>query len=175
MRFLRRRFAIVVLIVGCLFAVSVTGCSDAAKRAPVLVAQSGVALTGSIGQVSDAAAALQKASILPAAAALQLQEGLLAVNSALKPLPDILRTIDAAQKAGAAQQGDVEKAIAILQAVSPQISVLLAGVPVNETTKQIIALVRAAQATVTSVLLEVAKLRQPPSAMRFYGHTAAAA
>lgn len=138
----------------------VSGCSDAAKRAPVLVAQTGVALADSVGAISKATEQLEKASVLPAAAALSVQEGLLKANTSLKPLPDILRTIDAAQKAGDSASTDVEKAIAILKVVAPDISVLLAGVPITEGTKALIELVRAAQGTVTTVLLEVARLRE---------------
>ena len=166
------RHAFLVLILAATLS---TGAScPGGARAPILVAQSGVALTASIGQISEAASALTKANVLPAASALQLQERLLTLNTALKPLPDLLRTIDAAQKAGQSPAGDVERALAILQVVSPQISVLLAGVPIAASTQQIITLVRTAQQTITTVLLEVAKLRQPPSA-RIYERTTTAA
>ncbi len=133
------------------------GCSN--NRAPVLVAQTGVAVSQSIGNISSAAAQLEKAGTLPTAAALNVQQTLLKANTALKPLPDILRTIDAAQKAGDSVEGDVDKAIAILQVVSPEIATVLAGVPVAETTRAFVDLVRAAQQAVTTATIELAKLK----------------
>lgn len=134
-------------------------CTTAGNRAPILVAQSGLAVSQSISQVSTAAEQLQKASVLPAAANLRVQETLLAINGKLKPLPDLLRTIDAAQKAGQSGGTTVDQAIGILQVVSTDLSGVLAGVPVAETTKALIELVRAAQTTVTNVLVEVARIK----------------
>lgn len=152
----RTMTAVLMLSVALLSTGSV-GCSN--NRAPILVGQSGLAVAQSIGQISDAAAQLQKASILPAAAALSVQTALLNVNTQMKPLPDILRTIDNAQQAGEAAQGDVDKAIAILQVVGADLSTLLAGVPIDATTKVFIELVRQAQTTVQTVLVEVARLK----------------
>jgi hypothetical protein len=135
-------------------------CTSATQRAPILVAQTGLAVARSIGELSAAVKQLQQASILPAAAALRLQETLLAINTKLEPLPGILRTIDAAQTAGDAAQTDVDRAIAVLQVVSADISTVLVGVPVAETTKVLIDLVRTAQTTVSTVLVEIARLKQ---------------
>lgn len=153
-----KRTAIVaaMLIAACATA---TGCS--ARRAPTLVAEAGLAVARSIGQVSDATTALQKASVLSPAQALRVQETLLAANERLKPLPGILRAIDAAQQSGGrSAQADIDLALAILRAVGVDLTTALAGVPVGETTRALLALVEAAQASVSTVLVEVARLKE---------------
>lgn len=150
------RFLSLFVFLPCLL---LSGCASAGTRAPILVGQSGVAITQIIGQLSDAGAALQKAGTLPTAAALHFQEALLSVNTKLKPVPDALRAIDAAQKAGTATTGPVDQVLAILQAVAPELATLLAGVPIDATTKALIDLVRTAQTTVQTVLVEVARLK----------------
>lgn len=136
------------------------GCGLTTARAPVLVAQAGLGVAQGIGTISEATKQLNQAAGLPAATALHIQEGLLAINGKLAPLPTALRAIDAAQKAGSSAPGsDVDKAVAILSAVSGDIATLLAGVPINDATKALIDLVRAAQAVTTTVLVEVAKLK----------------
>lgn len=134
-----------------------TGC--AGKNAPILVAQSGIIVADSVGKISDAAKQLQQAQVLPAAAALGLQEALLQVNTKMAPLPALLRTIDNLQKAGSSTTVETDRAIALLTVVSQDISVVLAGVPVAGTAQQLITLVRAADKTVSDVLTEVAKIR----------------
>lgn len=160
-----------LIIPTCVLALA---CGSTIARVPIIVGQAGVAVTDSLGRISDATAQLQKAGTLPTASALRVQETLLQINTALQPLPDLLRVIDAAQQAGQiAAPGDVERAIAILQAVAPRISTLLAGVPATDTTKQLITFVSAAQQSVTTVLLEIAKLR-PHLQARIYESNRAA-
>lgn len=142
-----------------LLATQLAGCGLTAQKAPVLVAKAGLGVAQSIGAISDTVKQLNQAAGLPAAAALKIQEGLLTVNTKLAPLPGILRAIDAAQTAGTGPGTNVDKAIGILEAVSGDVATLLAGVPVNETTKALIDLVRAAQTTTTTVLVEIAKLK----------------
>lgn len=131
----------------------------AGKNAPILVAQSGIIVADSVGKISDAAKQLQQAQVLPATAALGLQEALLQVNTKMEPLPALLRTIDNLQKAGSSTTVETDRAIALLTVVSQDISVVLAGVPVAGTAQQLITLVRAADKTVSDVLTEVAKIR----------------
>jgi hypothetical protein len=151
------------LLLPVLLAVSLAGSVGCGvKRAPILVANVGVGVAQSIEQVRDVTSKLEAAKVLPTAAALRLTEGLQAVNNELRPLPDLLRAIDAAQVAGVAEVGNVNKAVAILQSVSVSISSLLAGVPVEATTKALIDLVRAAQKITATVLTEVARLLPPP-------------
>lgn len=136
-----------------------SGCASAGQRTPVLVGQSGVALAQTIGRLSEAGAALEKAGSLPPAAALHFQEALLTINNNLKPVPNALRAIDAAQKAGTGVGSQVDQVLAVLQAIAPELSSLLAGVPIDATTKALIELVRTSQAAIQSVLVEVARLK----------------
>lgn len=154
--------ALLVIAIALAPLVSV-GCTAAGKRAPILVAQTGLGVAKTIGAISDAGKALQQASVLPAATALKLQEGLLKINTALAPLPNALRAIDNAQKAGSTANNDVDKALAILQVVGGDLTTLLAGVPVNNLTEALIGLVKTAQTTVQTVLIEVARLKPPPT------------
>lgn len=126
---------------------------------PILVGQSALAAADSIGKLSTAAKQLEQAAVLPPAAALNFQRALLAVNDKLLPLPDILRTIDRLQKAGSSSASETDRAIAILTVAGQDISVVVAGVPVSDATKALIDLIRAAEQTIQSVLVEVAKIR----------------
>lgn len=133
----------------------------ATHRAPVLVAQSADALVGSIGAISAAIDQIQQSSpmLLPPAVNLRIQGQLLAMNTRLKPVPDLLRAIDHAQQAGASVEEPVLKVLAILQSLTVDLAALLPGVPVGPATDSAVKLVQAAQQTVTTVLIEVARLR----------------
>lgn len=137
----------------------------AGNRAPILVGNAAVAVADSIGQLSEAGRQLQEAGVLPVAVALGFQEKLLAANERLKPLPDILRTVDDLQKAGSSTTEPVDRAIAILTVVGQDISVVIGGVPASEATGRLIDLVRAAQQAVSGVLVEVAKIRGRETAL----------
>jgi len=140
-------------------ALVVTPACSATHQAPILVGQTALAVASSIERLSITGRQLQEAAILTPAAALGFQRALLAVNTQLQPLPDLLRTIDALQQAGASTTSQVDRAIAILSVAGQNISVVIAGVPLSETTEVLIGLVRTAQKTVTDVLIEVAKIK----------------
>lgn len=151
---------------------TVGGCTaSTAKRVPILVAQTGLAVATSVGDISGAAKQLQQASVLPAATALRVQDGLLAINTRMAPLPTLLRTIDDAQKAGLAAPPDaIAQALAILTAIAPDLSTLLAGVPLTAGTDALIRLVHAAQETITTILVQVAQLKATlTTEMRIHG------
>lgn len=143
-------FALAAALIG-------TGC--AGHRAPILVGQAGLATAQSIEKLSDAGKQLQQAGVLPVAAALGFQERLLQVNEKLKELPNILRTIDRLQEAGNPTAGEVDRAVAVLTVVSQDVSVVIAGVPLSEATGQLITLVRAADKTISDILVGVAQIR----------------
>lgn len=149
-----RLFRSVALILA--LAISAGACRH---NAPLLVGQGALAVAQSIETLSNAGKQLQEAAVLPTAVALGFQERLLVVNDKLKPLPDILRTIDRLQEAGDPMNTEAERAIAILTVVSQDISVVIAGVPVSDASKQLIDLVRAADQTVSAVLTQVARVR----------------
>jgi hypothetical protein len=131
----------------------------AGHRAPILVGQSALAAAQGIERLSDAGKQLEEAAVLPTAVALNFQKLLLSANDRLKPLPDILRTIDRLQQAGETTGSDVDKAIAILTVVGQDISVVIQGVPLSDATARLIELTRAAQQTVQTILVEVSKIR----------------
>lgn len=149
--------AFTLLVALALASATVTGC--AGNKAPVLVAQSAVAMADVIGQVSAAGKTLTDASVLTPAINLGLQKTLLEINEKMKPLPDLLRTVDRLQTAGSASATETDRAIAILTVIGQDVSVVIGGVPVSDATKVLIDLVRAAQKTVSTVLVEVSKIR----------------
>jgi hypothetical protein len=116
-------------------------------------------MSQTIARLSEAGAALQKAGTLPAATALHFQETLLTINNNLRPVPDALRAIDSARAAGTSATTQVDQVLAILQAVAPELSTLLAGVPIDATTKALIELVRSAQSAIQTTLVEIARLK----------------
>lgn len=149
-----------VLIMG--LALFGAGCAGV-MRAPELVAQAGEATAISIGTLQTSIASLTKTStnpqgVIPADVALRAQTGLLTVNTSLKPLPDILRAIDLAQKTGNPDASLIQQALSILQAVSGDLSIVVAGIPVNDATKQILDAVVAGQRTVTTLLIQLGRL-----------------
>lgn len=149
---MRRLAALVVVL-----ALSV-GC--AARSVPVLVAQSALGTAQAVGQLQVAAEQLHRAGSLSTAQALAVQQQLLRVNQKLDALVPLLKAIDRVQQAGAPV--GVSEVDAILQAViavSQDLSLVVAGVPVAETTRSLLELVRAAQQAVATTLVEVARLR----------------
>ncbi len=144
----------IVLVIALL---SAAGC--AGNKAPIVVGNSAVAVANSIGALNQAGKQLTDAAVIAPAVNLRLQQVLLAANDKLKPLPDILRTIDHLQTAGSSTASETDRAIAILQVVGQDISIAIAGVPVSDATAKLIELVRAAQQTVQTVLVQVAQIR----------------
>ena len=131
-----------------------------ARSVPVLVAQSALGTAQAIGQVQVAAEQLHRAGALTTPQALTVQQQLLRVNAKLEALIPLLRAIDRVQQAGAPV--GVSEVDAILQAViavSQDLSLVVAGVPVAETTRSLLELVRAAQQAVATTLVEIARLR----------------
>lgn len=147
------------LLLSVLLLVGSIGCTPGQARAPILIGQSGLALAQSIEQIRQATASLEAAKVLPTAAALRVTETLLVINNQLRPLPDLLRAIDAAQKAGQPTQNDLDRALAIVQAIGPTLSTVVAGLPVEPTTAALIELVRTAQTSVQTLLVEIARLK----------------
>jgi hypothetical protein len=146
-----------VLVVVLALTPLLSGC--AGHRAPILVAQSAVAMADIIGQVSTAGKNLTDAAVLTPAINLNLQKTLLGINDKMQPLPELLRTVDRLQQAGDPTQSETDRVIAILTVIGEDISVVVGGVPISDATKVLIDLVRAAQKTVSTVLVEVGKIK----------------
>lgn len=149
-----------VLSFVCVFALAVGAVGCGAKRAPILVGQSGIAVADSIFQLQEAGKKLVAAGVISPQIALVYQQRLLQANDGVKKLVPILQAIDAAQKANQPTASQIEQALAFLQSVAGDLSIVIAGVPVNEATAQVLKLVQASQQLVATVLVEVAKLQQ---------------
>ena len=140
------------------------GCSAGAlQRAPEMVGAAGEATAISIGTLQTSIASLTKTStnpqgVIPSDVALHAQNGLLSVNTGMKPLPGILRAIDLAQQNGSPDASLIQQALTILQAVSGDLSIVVAGIPVNDATRQILDAVVAGQRTVTTLLVQLGRL-----------------
>lgn len=146
-----------IVILALTLALGGTAC--AGHKVPILVGQSALATAQSIERLSDAGRQLEQASILPTAVALGFQKQLLAVNDKLRPLPALLETVDRLQQAGSSTIAETDRAIAILTVIGQDISVVVGGVPVSDATRALIDLVRAAQQTIQTVTIEVAKIK----------------
>lgn len=132
----------------------------AAKSVPVLVGQSALGLAQSVGQLQVAAEQLHRAGALTTPQALAVQQRLLTVNTRIGQIIPTLRAIDRVQQAGAPIGAtEVEAVLAAVVAVSEELSLVVAGVPIAETTRQLLELVRTAQQAVATTLIEVARLR----------------
>lgn len=149
---MRRLAAILVVLalgVGC-----------AARSVPVLVAQSALGTAQAIGQVQVAAEQLHRAGALTTPQALAVQQQLLRVNAKLEALLPLLRAIDRGQQAGApVGVSEVDAVLQAVVAISEELSLVVAGVPIADTTRQLLDLVRAAQQAVATTVVEIARLR----------------
>lgn len=135
----------------------------AGKNAPTLIGQTSVALAQSIGQLQLTTKQLTDAGTIPPTIARDVQRQLLVANGGIQKAIPILEALDHAIQAG--QGADpvlVDQVVAVLQSVSTDLSTVVAGVPLAETTKTFITLVRAAQSAVTTVLVEVARFKKTP-------------
>lgn len=155
---MRRRLQRLSIPLVCLLVLSLEAC--AGKRAPILVGQAGLVIAEAIGQIGPVLVELENSSLLSKPAALHAHQVVKAANDQLKPLPDLLDAINAAQQAGQeASASDLDQALLILTAVSGQLGQVLLGVPVEEATASLVKLVEAAQATVSQVLIAVARIQ----------------
>lgn len=139
-------------------------CGDALRRAPVLVGQASLSAGQTIGQLQRTVKQLTRTrdnpnGVIPADVALRTQEGVLRINADLEPVPGLLRAIDMAQKAGTPDPNQIIQAITILQRVSADLSIVVAGVPVSETTAQVLSLIKSGQTTITTLLIQLARIQ----------------
>lgn len=135
-----------------------SGC--AARSVPVVVAQAALGTAQAVGQVQVAAEQLHRAGALTTAQALQVQERLLRVNARLGEIVPVLRALDRVQQAGApVTVAEVEVALSMVIAVSQELSLVVAGVPVSDATRQLLEAVRVAQQAVATTMVEIARLR----------------
>lgn len=141
-----------------LTALLVSGC--ALKRAPVLVGQTALGSAQSIHQLQTGTKQLADAHIITINQALVVENALLQANDSLRPVPALLRAIDAAEKANKPDQNEVTQALAFVTSVSAQLKVVVANIPVSDATKQILDLVAQTQQTYATLLANLNKLKQ---------------
>lgn len=150
-----RRLAGLGLVLALLL---VQGC--AARSMPVLVAQSALGLAQAVGQLQLAAEQLHRAGALTTSQAIAVQTRLLAVDDRIRDLVPTLRAIDRGQQAGApVGVSEVDAVLQAVVAISEELSLVVAGVPIADTTRQLLDLVRAAQQAVATTVVEIARLR----------------
>ena len=155
----RRTRGLLRALVGALtLAVITPAC--AGHRAPVIVGQTGHTISASVDKVSAAVESLTAQKVIPPQTALTIQQNLQAVNARLKPLPGLLRTIEKIQATDTDATDVITQAIAILDIVGQDISITIAGVPISDTTKSLIELIRATTRLIQDTLVEVASIRE---------------
>jgi len=154
------RFNIVALtFMGIAFMVGIVLSSCAENKAPVLVGQSGLAIAQGIGQLQTTTKQLTDAKALTPEQALKVQQALLDANEKVRPLPQLLRDIDAAQQASLPTATLIDRGLAILQVVGNDLTLSVAGVPVSDTVKQLLDLVRATQNTIATTTANLNTLK----------------
>lgn len=153
-----RKFMLPALVL--VLSLSASGCGETTRRAPLLVADAATASTKGVLAIGQAISGLEKAQNIATPLALGIQRQLLSANTRLEGIVPILVTIQKAQEAGQVPAlSDIERALNVLQAVSPDLSTLLVGVPVSEATKVLIGVVQNAQKLINTVMVEVATLK----------------
>jgi hypothetical protein len=155
---------LVVLLAAGMSMTTLSACGGGMKRAPVLVGQTTLATGQTIGQIQRAIKSLTRSDTNPKGVispenALIAQEALLKLNTQLEPVPALLRAIDVAQQTGNVDQSQVLQAIDMLQKVSADLSIVVAGIPLSDATKQIMTLVQTGQTTVTTLLVQLGKIQ----------------
>jgi hypothetical protein len=151
---MRKRIASFVLIAMAAYAAMGASCDG--NRVVTLTGQTGLAVAQSVDEVRKATTALVDQKALTPEQGIAVLERLKAVNAALEPLPGILRLIDVNNP----DLSLVDKALVILENVSQDMSVVIAGVPISGSAQQLVDLIRAAQKTITTTLVEIAKLKE---------------
>lgn len=141
-----------------LSALLASGC--ALHRAPVLVGQVGLAGAQTIHQIQDGTKQLADAHVLPISTALVVENVLLQANDTLRPLPALLRAIDAAEKANQPDQPLIDQALSLVTSVTKQLNVVVNGIPVSDASKQVLDLATNLQSTYATLLANLQKLKK---------------
>lgn len=140
-----------------LAALLTSGC--ALKRAPVLVGQGALASAQSIHEIQNGVKQLADAHVITINQALVVENALLQANDTLRPVPALLRAIDAAEKANQPDQPEIDQALAFVTSVTTQLKVVVGNIPVSDATKQVLDLVTQVQSTYATLLDNLNKLK----------------
>lgn len=140
----------VLLLVGC-----------AGKSAPVVVAQTSLGLAQAVGAVQQGAITLHTQGVIDTPTALRMQERLLVINGKIGEIVPVLKTLDRLQQAGVKPTaGEVDQVLTQVFLIAQELSVLAADVPGgSDQAKAFLELLRVSQQTVTTTLIEIARLR----------------
>jgi hypothetical protein len=145
----------VLLALGLLFN---GGC--AAKSAPVLVAQASLGMAQTIEQLQTGAIELQQAGVIDARTALKVQTRLLTVNGMVEKVVPYLKAADRMTQSGVQMtQAELDALITQVYLALAELGLVSADVGGTSETAQYITLVRAAQTTLTTTMIELARLR----------------
>lgn len=147
-------------VLGALLAclVCLSGC--ASKSAPVVVAQTSLGLTQAIGAVQAGAISLHQAGVIDTPTALKMQERLLAINAKVGEIVPVLKTLDRLQQAGVKPTaGEVDQVLTQVFLIAQDLAGIAGDVPGGDQTRQFLELLRASQQTVTTTMIEIARLR----------------
>lgn len=137
---------------------SAWGC--AAKSAPVVVAQASLGMAQSIEALQVAAIDLHKQGVITTEQALRVQTRLLSVNSQVEKIVPYLKAADRLTQGGVAMpQGELDALLTQVYLALEELGSIYADVPASSEAKAFLALVRQAQTTMTTTMIEVARLR----------------
>ena len=151
-------FRLVLLAIALVTWVCLAGC--AARSAPVVVAQATLGVAQTIGQLQDAATQLHAAGLIDTRQALRVQERLLVINGKVADVVPYLRAIDRLQQSGVTPtKGEVDGVLTQIFLVLQELSLVGIDVPTSSQTKAFLDLIRTSQQTVTTTLIEIARLR----------------
>lgn len=135
-----------------------TGC--AGKTAPVVVAQSALGIGQSVEALQVAAIDLHKTGTLTTPQAIAVQTRLLRVNAQLATIIPYLKAVDRLSQSGVVMtQAELDALIAQVYLALNELGLLSADVPGSEETKAFLSLVRTAQTTMTTTMIELARVR----------------
>jgi len=143
-------------LLACLLCLS--GC--AGKSAPVVVAQTSLGIAQTIGAVQTGATSLHQAGVIDAKTALRIQERLLAINTKVGEIVPYLKAFDRLSQAGVKPApAEVDAVLTQIFLIAQELSLIGADVPGGEGSKAFLELLRTSQQTVTTTMIEIARLR----------------
>lgn len=132
----------------------------AAKSAPVLVAKASLGIAQTIGQIQTAAIDLHKAEVIDTRTAIRVQDRLLSINRQIEKVVPYLEAIERLQKSGVKPtRSELDSLITQVYLTLQELTLVGADMPLAEETRAFLALIRTAQQTMTTTMIELARVR----------------
>ncbi len=150
---LKKQLAVIALLLAAYLPLTASSCDG--PRVVTLTGQSGLAAVNAVDEVRKLTNGLVEQKVMTPEQGVMVLERLKVVVDTLQPLPGLLRLIDVNNP----DLSNVEKALVILENASQNMSVVIAGVPLSGTAQKLVDLIRAAQKTITTTLIEVAAVK----------------